>query len=236
MKVLSTKAVVQLAVVLSTPTTSKPLGTPCRMKTRTAAIGEVAWLAALQKVWIKIISDPSNQLDGGQNDRGVMWQHLLDPKSTAKNSQGQLGATNTVPLLQLELPMTVHIYGATITIQSAGGSKPTPGTSPVVRPTPSPSQKPTPSSSTKPTPSSSQKPTPSASTKPTPSPSKSPTKAPTVNHPQRVAIVVTVPTATTLQLKLAFLAGLKPNATRLRHTLGVVTNGHEVILHLRFAA
>ncbi|CAK5147595.1 unnamed protein product [Aphanomyces euteiches] len=124
---------------------------------------EVAWLAALQKVWIKIISDPTNQLDGGQNDRGVMWQHLLDPKSTAKNSQGQVGATNTVPLLQLELPMTVHIYGATITIQSAGGSKPTPSTSPVVRPTPSPSQKPTPSSSTK----------------PTPSPSKSPTKAPT---------------------------------------------------------
>ncbi|KAG9406755.1 hypothetical protein AC1031_003080 [Aphanomyces cochlioides] len=56
---------------------------------------EVAWLAALQKEWIKYITDPSHNLDGGQNDLGVMWQHLLDPTSTAKNSEGQLGATNT---------------------------------------------------------------------------------------------------------------------------------------------
>ncbi|OQS02387.1 hypothetical protein THRCLA_21429 [Thraustotheca clavata] len=78
---------------------------------------EKLWLAALQKAWIKVISDKSNELDGGQNDRGVMWQHLLDPTSTTKNSQGQIGATNKVPLLQLELPMTVNAYGSTVTIQ-----------------------------------------------------------------------------------------------------------------------
>ncbi|KAH9139042.1 hypothetical protein AeRB84_016638 [Aphanomyces euteiches] len=123
---------------------------------------EVAWLAALQKEWIKYITDPSHNLNGGQNDRGVMWQHLLDPTSTAKNSEGQLGATNTKPLLQLELPMTVHIYGGALTIQPGGGSKPSPTTTPVVRPTsaPTPSRNP-------------------ASNSPTTAPSKAPTTKPT---------------------------------------------------------
>ncbi|KAH9184642.1 hypothetical protein AeNC1_013382 [Aphanomyces euteiches] len=131
---------------------------------------EIAWLAALQKVWIDVISDKSNQLDGGQNDRGVMWQHLLNPSSTTKNSNGQLGATNTVPLLQLELPMTVNIYGSTVTIKSGGGTKPT--TTPVVRPTPASTTSPavTPKPSTT---SPSQNPTPVVTQKPTPAPTTS---------------------------------------------------------------
>ncbi|KAI9202745.1 lysozyme-like domain-containing protein [Polychytrium aggregatum] len=80
---------------------------------------ELAWLSNLQQLWIKQITTGDTSLDGGQPDRGLMWQHLAAPtQSTGKNSAGAYGANNTVPNLQLALPITVNCYGNQITIMS----------------------------------------------------------------------------------------------------------------------
>ncbi|KAF0690730.1 Aste57867_17894 [Aphanomyces stellatus] len=109
---------------------------------------EKLWLADLQTQWAKLIQDPSNNLDGGQLDRANLWHHLLDPTWSVTNSKGQVGATNTVPLLQLELPVTVNAYGDSVLIKSPGGSTPSTPTPPkTTLPIPPPSS-PTPPKTT----------------------------------------------------------------------------------------
>ncbi|KAJ3023307.1 UNVERIFIED_CONTAM: hypothetical protein HDU68_008671 [Siphonaria sp. JEL0065] len=78
---------------------------------------EVKWLLALQKAWIKyIIATPD--IDDGQTDRGILWQHLANPKNKTLNTYGQIGALNKKPKLHLELPLSVNCYNHTLTIRA----------------------------------------------------------------------------------------------------------------------
>ncbi|KAJ3070076.1 hypothetical protein HDU98_006863 [Podochytrium sp. JEL0797] len=76
---------------------------------------ETTWLLALQSLWLKYIQDHPS-IDDKQPDRGLMWQHLVNPKATGKNNNGQVGANNKQANLQLTLPISVNCYGHIINI------------------------------------------------------------------------------------------------------------------------
>ncbi|KAJ3399439.1 chitosanase [Chytriomyces confervae] len=78
---------------------------------------EVKWLLNLQAEWIKYIAETPS-INDGQLDRGLMWQHLVDPTKTQKNSKGQIGANNKVPILDFTFPISVNCYGSTLNIQA----------------------------------------------------------------------------------------------------------------------
>ncbi|KAJ3059437.1 COP9/signalosome complex subunit Csn2, partial [Podochytrium sp. JEL0797] len=79
---------------------------------------ETTWLLALQSLWLQYIQDHPS-IDDQQPDRGLMWQHLVNPKASGKNSGGQVGANNKQANLQLTLPISVNCYGSTINIAAA---------------------------------------------------------------------------------------------------------------------
>ncbi|KAI9208311.1 lysozyme-like domain-containing protein [Polychytrium aggregatum] len=78
---------------------------------------ELRFLAELQNQWLKVITT-SMSLDDGQPDRALMWQHLAFPNTTNVGTDGQPGANNTVPNLDLSLPLTVRCYSANYNIQA----------------------------------------------------------------------------------------------------------------------
>ncbi|KAJ3060881.1 hypothetical protein HDU98_003167 [Podochytrium sp. JEL0797] len=103
-----TQAVIQIAssVTVRSPT-AKESGGPVEKK----------WLLAFQEKWIQyILATPT--IDDLQTDRGIMWQHLVNPKNGTLSTSGQVGANNKKPNLHLELPLSVNCYGHTLTIRA----------------------------------------------------------------------------------------------------------------------
>ncbi|KAJ3237350.1 hypothetical protein HDU81_009572 [Chytriomyces hyalinus] len=96
---------------------------------------EVKWLLNLQSEWLNYISE-NPSIDNGQLDRGLMWQHLVDPSKTQRNGMGQVGANNNVPVLDFAFPISVNCYGSTVNIQ-APNVVPRPSTTPTIPATPS---------------------------------------------------------------------------------------------------
>ncbi|KAI8617018.1 lysozyme-like domain-containing protein [Chytriomyces sp. MP71] len=91
--------------------------TPPPTAATSGTTAEVNWLLDLQSQWINYIATTPS-IDDGQLDRGLMWQHLVDPSKTQKNSKGQVGANNDVPNLKLSFPLSVNCYGSTLNIQA----------------------------------------------------------------------------------------------------------------------
>ncbi|KAJ3239904.1 hypothetical protein HDU77_011212 [Chytriomyces hyalinus] len=93
------------------------VGTPPPTPETSGQDAEVNWLLNLQSEWLNYIAE-NPSIDDGQLDRGLMWQHLVDPSKTQKNGRGQVGANNNVPIRDLAFPFSVNCYGSTFNIQA----------------------------------------------------------------------------------------------------------------------
>ncbi|KAJ3237351.1 hypothetical protein HDU81_009573 [Chytriomyces hyalinus] len=98
-------------------TVLKRVTTPPPTPATSGKDAEVKWLLNVQAEWIKYIAETPS-INDGQLDRGLMWQHLVDPSKTQKNSKGQVGANNKVPILDFSFPISVNCYGSTLNIQA----------------------------------------------------------------------------------------------------------------------
>ncbi|KAI8826321.1 lysozyme-like domain-containing protein [Chytriomyces cf. hyalinus JEL632] len=106
------------------------VGTPPPTPETSGQDAEVNWLLSLQSEWLNYIAE-NPSIDDGQLDRGLMWQHLVDPSKTQKNGRGQVGANNNVPILDLAFPFSVNCYGSTFNIRAPEGS-PRPSATPTM--------------------------------------------------------------------------------------------------------
>ncbi|KAI9339056.1 glycosyl hydrolase family 46-domain-containing protein [Obelidium mucronatum] len=78
---------------------------------------EIKWLLALQERWVNRLKTVED-IDGFQTDRGMMWQHLVDPKNNTLNSHNQVGANNVDVNLDFTFPISINCYGHTINIRA----------------------------------------------------------------------------------------------------------------------